>query len=196
MDKTYSAWTVKQSLSAINKIFNYNLNGKELGLKKRDYKNIKRSRKGPDPNRPGLLEKYKEQIFLIMACGCRRDSVTRVTFDDIIFENGIAVKVKLTEKGGKYREAPILKKYQKEFTQMIKKYENCNENIFKEFDNHVAAHYYRHLYAMDLYNELCETMEPTGKYYKGYRKEVLEEVSKALGHGKKRLNTVVNNYFY
>jgi integrase len=197
MDKTYSAWTVKQSLAAINKIFDYNLTGKQLGLKERDFKKIKRSRSGPDSKRPGLIKKYKEHIFLIMACGCRRDSVTRVKYSDVIFdENGIATHVSLVEKGGKPRNAPVLDKYKIEFTEMINKYKYIDGNIFNEFDNHVAAHYYRHLYAKNLYSEFCETKEPTGKLYKGYRKECLIEVSKALGHGEKRLGTVVNNYFY
>lgn len=197
-DKINSAWTTKKDLAAINKIFDYKLTSKELGLKKRKIKDIKRSRKGPDKSRPGLLIKYKEQILFIMACGCRRDSITRVTYQDIVFENGIAVAVNLVEKGGKPRTAPILESHQIEFTAMIEKYRNTtNTNIFKSFDNHVSAHYYRHLYAMNLYEELLsKDGSPEHVKYKGYDSVVLGEVSKALGHGEGRLYLVVNNYFY
>lgn len=192
-DETLSAWTVKRDLSAINKIFNYDLNSKDLDLKTRNLEDIKRSRNGPDTSRPGLLEKYEEHINFILSCGCRRESITVVTYKDIIFnEDNIAVKVKLTEKGGKYREAPVLEKYQTEFTEFVDKFSDSYSNIFKDFDNHVASHYYRHLYAKDLYEQVCEELQPSGKMYKGYRVEVLREVSVALGHN--RINVVVNNY--
>jgi integrase len=194
-DKGLSAWTLKKDLAAINKIFDFNLTSKELDLKERKLTNIKRSRSGPDKSRPGLIKKCREQIYLINACGCRRESVTKVKYNDIIFdENNIAIKIHLTEKGGKHRLAPILDSHKKEFTSMIQKYENNYSNIFNDFDSHVEAHYYRHLYAKGLYNELCEKILPTTELYKGYRVEVLKEVSKALGHN--RLNVVVNNYFY
>ena len=195
-DKELSAWTVKQDMAAINKIFRFNLNSKELNLKDRKLTDIKRSRKGPDSNRPGLLFKCKEQIFFIRACGCRRDSVTRVTYSDVVFKDNLAVGVKLIEKGGKKRTAPVLEVYQKEFTELVNKHSlHPDKNIFKVFDNHVAAHYYRADYAKNLYKELYNKIsnEKNGTY-KGYDKEVLKQVSKAIGHN--RVNVVVDNYMY
>lgn len=190
-----SAWTVKRDLSMINKVFDYNIKADDLNLKKRKIKDIKRSRQGPDTSRPGLLKKYERQIFFIKACGCRRESVTKVTYNDVIFnEAEIAERIKLTEKGGKYREAPILDRYKDEFTAWIHHYKNTYSNIFEDLDNHVTAHYYRHLYAKNLYAELCEKVPQGEEFYKGYDVEVLKEVSNALGHN--RVNVVVNNYFY
>lgn len=195
-DKTLSAWTVKRDMAMINKVFDYNIKSDELGLKKRKITDITRSRSGPDMTRPGLLKKYENEIFFIEACGARRDSITRVKYNDVIFENNIAVSVNLKEKGGKERVAPVLKIYRNEFTELINQYEATKTNIFKYFDNHVEAHYYRHLYAVNLYEELSKELESSGEFFKGYRKEVLSKVSAALGHGDKRFSTVVNNYLY
>ena len=195
-DKELSAWTIKQDMAAINKIFKFNLTSKELNLKDRKLSNIKRSRCGPDANRPGLLLKCKEQIFFIRACGCRRDSVTRVTFKDIVFKDGIATGVKLIEKGGKKRTAPVLEQYQNEFTNFVNGFRlHPDEAIFKTFDNHVAAHYYRADYAKNLYKELYNKIgNKKNETYKNYDKEVLKQVSLALGHN--RINVVVDNYMY
>lgn len=191
-EKGISPWTIKSDMAALNKIFGFDLKSKALGLRERKIKNIKRSRSGPDKSRPGIEIKFKDQIMLIKACGCRRSSVTKITYNDIIFKNGQATAVKLTEKGGKFREAPVLEIFKKEFTAMIKKYSGTQKSIFDKLDSHVAAHYYRHLYAKNLYKELCEKIAPTGNLYKGYRVEVLKEVSKAIGHN--RINVVVDNY--
>lgn len=194
-EKGLSAWTLKKDLAAINKIFDFNLTSKELDLKERKLINIKRSRSGPDKSRPGLIEKYREQIMLINSCGCRRSSVTRVEYQDIVFKDNIAVAVKLIEKGGKARTAPVLTSEQQDFTAMIEKYCNSKDNIFNDFDNHVEAHFYRANYAKSLYKELyVKKGSELNPQYKGYDAIVLGEVSKALGHN--RLNVVVNNYLY
>lgn len=195
-DEYCSAWTVKQDMAAINKIFKFNLKSKELNLKDRKITEIKRSRKGPDQNRPGLLMKFMDQIMFIRACGCRRNSVTRVTYGDIVFKDGIAIGVNLIEKGGKERIAPVLEQYQTEFTNFINRYAlHPNETIFKSFDNHVAAHFYRAQYAKCLYKELYNKIgDEKNEKYKEYDKEVLKQVSKALGHN--RVNVVVDNYMY
>ncbi len=195
-DEYCSAWTVKQDMAAINKIFKFNLKSKEIGLKQRKLIDIKRSRNGPEVNRPGLLTKCKEQIFFIRSCGCRRDSIMRVKYSDIVFKNGLATGVRLIEKGGKERTAPVLEQYQTEFTDFTNRHElHPNEAIFKLFDTHVAAHFYRAQYAKNLYKELFNRIgNEKHEKYKGYDKEVLKQVSKALGHN--RVNVVVDNYMY
>ena len=78
-----SAWTVSKDMSALNKIFNYDLSKAELGLKNRSLSDITRSR-NETSNDNRSFSKYNDQITFAKGTGCRRQSVTKVRPEDCV----------------------------------------------------------------------------------------------------------------
>ena len=108
-EKGISAATISKDMAALNKLFNLTITKKECGIKNRSYKDITRSR-GPKAHDSKYNPKnYKEQITLAKACGYRRESVLVVTPERVIWKDGLPHKIHLIEKGGKERDATILK---------------------------------------------------------------------------------------
>lgn len=205
-----SAWTVSKDMSAINKVLDLGLNKKEGNLQERSLKDISRSRefcKHDDKYNPA---NYKDQIEFAKAFGVRRESIQGGQFqvrENSLFKSNGKVYCSLIEKGGRYREAPCLAKYQSSieskyniqerepFTkeQFIESYyENKGNYLFNTYTNKIDNHAFRAEYATNLYRELAEQKETVINDYRGYDSVVLKEVSEALGHS--RINVVVDHY--
>lgn len=160
-----SAWTTTRDMSAINKVFGYDLTKKEVGLRERRDEDVKRSREVCAHDKYVDTEKYKDQMDFARACGCRRQSVDEVRYGDLQWKNGRVVAVKLTEKGGKTRIAPILNEYKDRITEIAKAVEERHDdmmdgdiraeklftqNYSKQIDNHAL----RAEYAANLFHQL------------------------------------------
>lgn len=155
-------------MAAHNKLFNYHITKKEAGIKKRSYKDINKSRGPKAHDKKYNLKNYKGQITLAKACGCRRESMLKVTPERITWKDGLPYKVHLIEKGGKERDATILKG-------------NVDgkplfERYIKKTDNHA----FRGEYARNRYQELIKEKGSDAKDYRGYDSDVLRKLTKDL----------------
>lgn len=205
-----SAWTVSKDMSALNKILDLGLNKKEGGLQERSLKNISRSREQKEHDAKYNPANYKDQIEFAKAFGVRRESIQGGQFqvkEDSLFKKDGKVYVSVIEKGGRYREAPCLTKYQSSIEskyniqeresltkeQFIEVYYNSNSNyLFDNYTSKIDNHSFRAEYATNLYKELAEQKETIINDYKGYDSTILKEVSEALGHS--RINVVGDHY--
>ena len=159
-----SAWTTSRDMSAINKVFNFGLSKKELGLKERRAEDVKRSREVCTHDKYVDEARYKDQMDFARACGCRRQSVDTVQYGDLKWHNGRVVAVELTEKGGKTRIAPILNEYKDRITEIAKAVEERHddmmgdlqaEKLFTEkYSAQIDNHALRAEYAANLLQQL------------------------------------------
>lgn len=191
-DKGLSAWTVSKDMAALNKVFGYDITKSEAHLNNRSLDNIKRSRDNVyTDNRD--FSKYKDSILVAEGTGIRRQSITVIQPGDFKRDDkGNVISVAVIEKGGKYREAPVLESYQKAITEIVDS-KPSGEAMFKDYNIHIDNHALRAEYANNLYYELLDKQEyNSNETYRGYNKEIIQEVSKALGHN--RLNVVVEHY--
>ncbi len=211
-----SAWTVSKDMSALNKIFNYELSKAELGLKNRSLSEITRSR-NETANDKRNFNKYKDQITFAKGVGCRRQSILKVCPSDCARNaEGKVVAVMLTEKGGKTRVAPVLNDYKDKVTEMVDKHNTGSERpLFNAYDSHIDNHAFRSEYATALIYQLeserdagmelcngdfdpCSLVNLSGKDaetdapYRGHDRDICGMVSGALGHN--RLEVVFQNY--
>ena len=183
-----SAYTVSKDMAALNKLFNFKITKNDAGIKQRTYKAITRSRGVKDHDNKYNPQNYKEQILFARASGCRRESVLKVEPIHFIWENGLPVKVNLKEKGGKKREAHILKVYQEALKNIILSKEMAKP-LFEKYTDKIDNHAFRREYAKARYKEILGDREGK-KDYRSYDKDVLEVLTKDLGHN--RLDVVCN----
>jgi len=189
-DDGKSAYTISKDMAALNKLFNFNVTKNDAGIKQRSYKNITRSRGNKAHDRKYNPDNYRDQILFAKASGCRRESVLVVDPEHFIWENGLPVKVYLKEKGGKEREAPILKKYQ-ENVKLILECKEIGKPLFDKYTKKIDNHAFRREYVKERYFEILNGREDF-KDYRGYDKKVLKELSENIGH--ERLDVLIYNY--
>ncbi len=136
-----SAWTISKDMSALNKIFKFNLSKAELGLKNRSLNDITRSRNETENDKRNF-NKFADQITFAKATGCRRESVKKVKPEDCVRNaNGKVVAVELTEKGGKTRVAPVLNEYKDKVTEVVDKHSaGTGKPLFDTYDSHIDNH--------------------------------------------------------
>jgi len=185
-----SPWTISKDLSALNKVFNQNHTKAELGLRERSRSEITRSRGDREHDRSYNPNNYREQIMFAKATGCRRESMLKVEPRDIRMEDNKAVSVYLKEKGGKEREAPVLKAYQKAIAQIVAG-RDPEQRLFEKYTSKIDNHAFRAEYAQNRYKELLNGREDA-QDYRGYDRAVIGQISLDLGHN--RLNVVVDHY--
>jgi len=221
-EKKQSAWTVSREMSALNKILELNLTKKEGGLSVRKREEIVRSRLDREHDRKFNAENYKEQIEFAKAFGLRRESFIKGDYrvkESSLFKDRETGRlyVSLIEKGGRYREAPCLEKYQSVMEGKYDVYEretflnngNVDKNVknayiefykqsdsdylFDKYTNKIDNHAYRREYAQELYKQLINQKEEVNYDYRNeYDSEVVKQVSEALGHS--RLDVTIDSY--
>lgn len=188
-----SAWTISKDMSALNKVFGYGITKAEANLNQRSIDNISRSRETVSTDSRDF-SKYKEAMTVAEATGIRRQSITQIRPEDFKRDaNGNVTSVAVVEKGGRYREAPVLESHQKAITELVNS-KPLGETMFKEYNIHIDNHSLRAEYATNLYYQIIESRgeDTNSETYRGYDKEAIKEVSEALGHS--RLNVVVEHY--
>lgn len=212
-----SPWTVSRDLSAINKAMGFSLSKGEVGLRQRKKSEITRSREETANDRR-RFSKYQEQITVAKACGCRRASITRITPNDCVRNSrGQVVGIRLVEKGGKERIAPVLNEYKDRVTSIVDKAQEATRPLFTAYDSHIDNHRFRAEYCAALLRQL-EQEQARGKpwfggdlspqnyihlsgrdkycgdTYRGHPTQVVAAVSGVMGHN--RLEIVFSHYNY
>lgn len=214
-----SPWTVSKDMSALNKVLSLNVSKQEAGLRERSYMHTKRSRLNRAHDHKYNPKNYVRQITFAEAFGCRRESIVGGSYqvkDVSLFRHEGKVYVSLIEKGGRYREAPCLSAMQPTIESLFPNiserpltsvnelqstgkanfevlYQSSQEHLFDRYTTKIDNHAFRHEYARNLLQEISQVLESKNeKLYRGYDKQVLKEVSEALGHS--RLSVVVEYY--
>ena len=114
-EQSCSPDTISKDMSALNKVLNFDLNKKEGELKERSYKAITRSRLDKGMDKAYNPKNYTNQIEFAKAFGLRRESILGGSYqvkDNSLFTRDNRLYCGVIEKGGRYREAPCLDKYQ------------------------------------------------------------------------------------
>ncbi|MED4885473.1 hypothetical protein P9764_16645 [Bacillus smithii] len=155
---------------------------------------------------------YERQIAFARAFGCRRESIVGGQYqvkDISLFRRNNKIYASFIEKGGRYREAPCLASMQPIIEKMFPNiqerepltkqqfqelYQSSQYYLFDRYTTKIDNHAFRHEYARNLYQELLEQRDNSREVelYRVYDKEILREVSEALGHS--RLSVVVEHY--
>ena len=215
--KGLSPWTVSRDMAAINKALGFDLSKKELGLRSRKKSEITRSREETENDRR-RFSKYQDQITVARACGCRRASVTRIIPNDCVRNSqGQVVGIRLVEKGGKERVAPVLNDFKERVTSIVDKAQEATRPLFTAYDSHIDNHRFRAEYCAALLRQLEQEQargkpwfggdlspqnyihlsgrdKHCGDTYRGHPTQVVAAVSGAMGHN--RLEIVFSHYNY
>ena len=150
-----SAATISKDMAALNKLFNLHITKKECGIKNRSYKDITRSRGPKAHDTKYNPNNYKEQITLAKACGYRRESVLVITPERFIWKDGLPYKVHLIEKGGKERDAKILKDDREKVREILRG-KQTGVPMFTKYTSKIDNHAFRREYAQNRYKELVK----------------------------------------
>lgn len=212
-----SSWTVSRDMAAINKVLGFDLSKKELGLRQRKKAEITRSREETENDRR-RFGKFQDQITVAKACGCRRASITRITPNDCVRNSrGQVVGIRVVEKGGKERIAPVLNTYKEQVTAIVNKAQEASKPLFTAYDTHIDNHRFRAEYCSALlkqleqensegkswfggdlraenYIHLSGRDKHCGDTYRGHPTQVVAAVSGAMGHN--RLEIIFSHYNY
>lgn len=196
-EKGLSKYTIDKDLAALNKVLGLSLTKKEIGLARKSYTEVVRSRKQAKMDRRYNPENYKNQILVAKATGIRRESMLVIQGNSFHRNfSGQIIAIHVKEKGGKEREAKVLDKYQKELTKVVDEIiakKGSDKPLFEKYTTLIDNHAFRGQYAKDLYEQLLQQKGRNEKNYMGYDLQCTKEVSKNLGH--ERTSVVVYHYF-
>lgn len=183
-DQELSPYTISRDLSALNKLFNFKVQKTDIGLKPRSYKDVTRSRIDRPHDKKYNPENYKEQILFARATGSRRESILQVKPSDINYSSkGVPVSVHLKEKGGRERDATILKEYRNDIKEIANQ-KQSDQPMFEKYTDQIDNHAFRREYASARYNEIASEKNEVREDYRGLDKEILLQVSQDLGHNR------------
>lgn len=173
-----SPYTISRDMAAINKLFRLDLTKKEGGLRERSYADVTRSR---TPREYGPA--WNEQILLVKATGCRKESVTKIRPEDAMRckKTGLVSSVWVREKGGRERQAYVLPEYREQLTKLIDS-KSRGRALFERTNPRMAYHSFRREYAKTLYKAIKKDVP--NATYRGYDKDAVLAVSTALGHNR------------
>lgn len=144
--------------------------------------------------------------------------MTRTTTSDCIRNRtGQVIGIRVVEKGGKERVAPVLNACKEQVTAIIDKTPVASEPLFTTYDNHIGNHRFRATYCTVLLRQLEQEHTQgnpwfggdlnaqnyihlsgrdmhAGDSYHGYPTQVIAAVSEGLVHN--RLETIFSHYNY
>jgi hypothetical protein len=213
--KKLSSWTIHTRVYALCAIYNeryQDLLGVDA-LPRRVRADIVRGRSESITDGRYHTEAQNDARTLSRACGARRGGLMALAPDDLHQQTDGHYVVRLTEKGGKERLAPVLPCYETEVREIFSRYTAAGGVVaggkqrlltLTAMPKDMALHRYRAEYAQSLYALYESQGKASGERYycrndrKGstYDKGLLSLVSLALGHGRKRYGVVVSHYLW
>ena len=209
-----SAYTYSKDLAALNKVFGNYLTKQDCDVATRSYKDISNNRELKEHHSHINYSNYRDEITILKATGMRRESLDKVNVDNFRYDSkGYPVAVKLVEKGGKYREAEIIRDYREDVKSVLtERLERNNYDrekpIFEHIPSRLGTHRFRQEYAKEVYDnyikehgtgtmKLADTNEKAYESdnrteLRGYDVAALKHTTQNLGHN--RLDVVIYNY--
>ena len=166
-----SGYTNSKDISAINKLLDSRYTVRDFGLSNRSYKNITNNR-GLAARDTSFSERNRLALEFVRACGMRRSSIANIKPSDFVRdEKGVCIGLHLVEKGGRERNAVIIERDRENITALVDKSlrENGDKPFIKAPDSNSNPHYFRALYAVQLYQDLQQARDDSRDYYNGLR---------------------------
>ena len=199
-----SASTIATRKAAMAKVFGVSSNV-FIDTPERTRLDIKRSRV-PVKSDKHISEATERRLArFTSATGLRRSEMTRITSDDLFFEDGKAyLNVTKGTKGGKARIVEIMGASEEETRDIIKSIQSKKGRLFPKLHTNYDNHHYRGTYAMRLYMHYARNEKdiPRADRYimrkdragETYDKRAMTIVTKNLGHN--RIDVIAQSYLY
>lgn len=216
-----SSWTIYTAASAINKATGWTLSPRRLGIPKRMKADIKQNRT-PRTYDAAIIAANSDQMLIAQASGVRRMSMTQIRPIDCVRDatTGTVIGIKVKEKGGKHRIAPILLAHQRAVSDIVNRALVQNGEtapLFSRYSTRINSHRFRAAYAAQLlhqleneyaagrplfggafelsdYCRLCGKDKQRKAKTAGHETILLACCSGALGHN--RVSVILGHYLY
>lgn len=146
IDRGLSAWTVQKDRSALRKVYEDPNLASEIELPKRRLTDIRRSRLPAKMDWQFNKELHQDLVDFETATGLRRHELEAITPSDIYWRGSTLVARVKQGKGGKYREATVIKGMEDKVLKIIQS-RAIDKPIFDNIPKAMDVHSYRALYA-------------------------------------------------
>lgn len=156
-EKGGSAYSQQTRKSALNKVFNTSVTREQANIGLRTKANITRSRNEAKMDSKYSLKFNSDKITIAKATGIRRSSMLKLTPNSFSYDSKGNYCVTVTEKGGKTRQAVVLKDKVEEVKAIVSK-NNKGNNIplFNKYSKNIDNHAFRSEYCNNLLKEVKE----------------------------------------
>lgn len=202
-----SPWTVYTAISAIAKAFGCSTTVFGVKPPKRERASVTRSRYAAVRDRQMSLhkEENKQLIEFCRSTGLRRRELEQLHGDALKQGTDGNWYVHVTNgKGGKQRDVLMIGS-EKQIRAVCDRMQQAGSNlVFQHVHSKLDVHYYRSLYACDLYRSIARNPEdlPTKEKYicrkdkagTVYDRQAMSMVSHMLGHN--RIDVIANSYLH
>jgi len=196
IEQGLSPYTQKLEASALAKIYGCSTTD-FVKTQTRHRADIERSRGGKVRDKYFSEKRNKDFVDFCKATGLRRSEIKGLTKDNLGFDNASGTYfLKITGKGGRYREAMILS------DQVVQYIKNSDGLVWSKLPNGADIHSYRADYCTAIYEKYARAKDDIPmqeRYYcrkdlRGvcYDKKAMLIASKALGHN--RISVIAGHY--
>lgn len=207
IDAGKSPWSLNTAISAISKAYGVSNTYWGLNLPKRERASVSRSRYAAVRDRQMSLhkEENKQLIEFCRSTGLRRRELEQLHGDALLHGTDGQWYVHVTNgKGGKERDVLVIGT-NKQIRAVCDRMEQAGSNlVFQHVHTKLDVHYYRSIYACDLYRSIARDPAdlPTKEKYicrkdkAGivYDRQAMSVVSHMLGHN--RIDVIANSYLH
>ncbi len=199
--KNLSAWTNSKCLSAINKVLDTRYRPSDFGLAKRETANIIHNKGLLNQNHSSDLARNQVGLWMANCCGARRADLMRMQADHAIRnESGTIIGFHIYgSKNGKDYNVLILPSEREKMTAFVDSKiaifgENCR--LVENLDRNSNPHFFRHVYAYEIFNAMCEAREKGEDIYCGQRDTFInqERYERALETSKYKADMIFDKY--
>ena len=199
--KNLSAWTNSKDLSAINKVLDTRYRPSDFGLAKRETANIVHNKGILNQNNSSDLARNQVAIWMANCCGARRADLMRMQADHAIRnESGTVIGFHIYgSKNGKDYNVLILPSEREKMTAFVDSKmaifgENCR--LGETCDQNANPHFWRHVYAQEIYEAMREAREKGEDIYCGQRDTFIDQnrYERALETSKYKADMIFDKY--
>ena len=193
-----SAYTLATERSALRFFFSDWQLAEDIVLPRRYREQITRSRKPAVRDRDFQPANWQKEIQFLESSGLRRAEAMGVQCSDI--HRNIAGDMTIfvaRGKGGKSRSVPVIPRREPYVERCIEGRDDLEEPVFPRLPSHLDIHAIRRMYAQHLYCHLSGRELPPSEgrlHPKDYDRAAAIQVSKALGHGERRVDMMMRHY--
>jgi hypothetical protein len=199
--KNLSAWTNSKCLSAINKVLDTRYRPSDFGLAKRETANTIHNKGLLNQNHSSDLARNQVAIWMANCCGARRADLMRMQAGHAIRnEGGTIIGFHIYgSKNGKDYNVLILPSEREKMTAFVDSKiaifgENCR--LVENLDRNSNPHFWRHVYAGEIFEAMREAREKGEDIYCGQRDVFInqERYERALETSKYKADMIFDKY--